>query len=386
MKNKLKYFSLILMLVIVFSAAACSPGGDPDVSSPKTEVSSSGPTEDQTETVTEVSTDAEEPETFIFTDSAGREVSLPANIEKIVPSGPLSQQILFSIAGDKMIALSNPISANEEQYLNEKYQTLPVIGQFFGSQDMNMEELARLAPQVVIDVGEPKDNIAEDMETITAQTGIPAIFIEADLDKYGDAYRTLGQLLGKEEQGNRLGEYCESVYADVQEKMSGIPEEERPSFAYLQGERGLNALSKGTYHATIMDMLGTNVVEVDNPSSRGSGDEINIEQLIIWDPEIIFFASGSVYSEVDSDSAFSSLTAIKQDKYYEVPGQPYNWLGTPPSINRFIGLQWMAHILYPDVFTEDFEEITQEYYKLFYDYEMTSDEYSAMMTNSSLKE
>ena len=324
--------------MIVFSAAACSPGGDPDVSSPKTEVSSSGPTEDQTETVTEVSTDTEEPETFIFTDSAGREVSLPANIEKIVPSGPLSQQILFSIAGDKMIALSNPISANEEQYLNEKYQPLPVIGQFFGSQDMNMEELARLAPQVVIDVGEPKDNIAEDMNTITAQTGIPAIFIEADLDKYGDAYRTLGQLLGKEEQGNRLGEYCESVYADVQEKMSGIPEEERPSFAYLQGQRGFNALSKGTYHATIMDMLGTNVVEVDNPSSRGSGDEINIEQLIIWDPEIIFFASGSVYSEVDSDSAFSSLTAIKQDKYYEVPGQPYNWLGTPPSINRFIGL------------------------------------------------
>lgn len=382
MKNKLKYLNLILMLLIAFAITSCAPGKDPVKTEPVLEF----PTVAPTGASTELPTEAEEPETIIFTDSAGREVALPAKIERIVPSGPLSQQMLLSIAGDKMIALTNSLNEGEVYYLGKEYQALPVIGQFFGSQDMNMEELARLAPQVVIDIGEPKGNIADDMDTITMQTGIPAIFIEADLDKYGDAYRILGELLDRKEKGATLGEYCDRVFADVQERMDKIPKDERPTFAYLQGDSGLNALSKGTYHATIMDMLGNNVVEVESPSSRGIGDEINMEQLIIWQPEIIFFASGSVYSEVEDDPAFSSLVAIKEGKYYEVPGQPYNWLGTPPSVNRYIGLQWMAHILYPDIFTEKIEDIVQEYYKLFYDYEMTSEEYVDMMLNSSLKE
>ncbi len=380
MKNKMKILSLIFALMLVFAVTACSPG-KPVETRPETEA----PTEALTEAPTEAATEPADPETFVFTDSVGREVELPSNIERIVPSGPLGQQILLSIAGDMLVALTNDVTDGQAYYLGEQYKELPVIGQFFGSQDMNMEELARLAPQVVIDIGEPKGSIAEDMDTITMQTGIPAIFIEADLVNSGDAYRTLGELLGKEEKGAALSEYCDRVYADVTTKMNEIPEEDRLSFAYLMGDNGLNALSEGTYHATIMDMLGNNVVEVESPSQRGSGDEINMEQLIIWDPEYIFFASGSVYSDVETDSAFSTLKAIQAGNYYEVPGLPYSWLGSPPSVNRYIGLQWMAHILYPDVFTEDFEGITQEYYKLFYDFEMSAEEYSEMMINSTLE-
>jgi iron complex transport system substrate-binding protein len=383
LKNNLKVFSLILALLMAFAVTACTPG-KPAETTPVTET----PTEAITEAPTEAPVVPADPEadTFVFTDSAGREVELPINIERIVPSGPLGQQILLSIAGDMLVALTNDVSEGQAYYIGEQYKDLPVIGQFFGSQDMNMEELARLTPQVIIDIGEPKGGIAEDMDTVTMQTGIPAIFIEADLEKSGNAYRTLGQLLGKEEKGAALGDYCDQVFAEVTAKMAEISEEDRASFAYLMGDTGLNALSKGTYHATIMDLLGNNVVEVESPSSRGSGDEINMEQLLIWNPEYIFFASGSVYSQAKTDPAFSTLQAIQDDQYYEVPGLPYSWLGAPPSVNRFIGLQWMAHILYPDVFTEDLTGIVQEYYKLFYDFEMSSAEYAELMVNSELKE
>ncbi|MDD2426738.1 MAG: ABC transporter substrate-binding protein [Eubacteriales bacterium] len=373
MNRKSKVLSLFIALLTIFSITACTADAE-------------APANEPTQPLTGVPTETETPETYVFTDSAGREVLLPSNIERIVPSGPLSQQLLLTIAGDLLVALTNDLSAGEAYYIGEEYQALPVIGQFFGSQNMNMEELARLEPQVVIDIGEPKGNIAEDMDTITLQTGIPAIFIEADLEKSGEAYRTLGKLLGREEKGAALGNYCDRVFAGAKAKMAEIPESERISFAYLQGESGLNAISRGTYHALIMDMLGKNVVEVESPSSRGSGDEINMEQLIMWDPEIIFFASGSVYDEVELDPAFSSLSAVQNGKYYEVPGLPYNWLGTPPSVNRYIGLEWMAQILYPDIFTEDFAAIAQEYYKLFYDYDLSSEEYADMMANSTLKD
>ena len=192
MKYNLKILSLILALLLTFTVTACKPG-EPAASEPVTKAPTEVPTVAPTEIPTEAADDPEA-ESFIFTDSAGREVELPTNIERIVPSGPLGQQILLTIAGDMLVALTNNLTDDEAYYLGEGYQALPVIGQFFGSQDMNMEELASLAPQVVIDIGEPKGSIAEDMDTITMQTGIPAIFIEADLDKSGDASRTLGQL------------------------------------------------------------------------------------------------------------------------------------------------------------------------------------------------
>ena len=40
--------------------------------------------------------------TYIFTDSAGREVELPRNIERIAPSGPLAQIVLFTLCPDKL--------------------------------------------------------------------------------------------------------------------------------------------------------------------------------------------------------------------------------------------------------------------------------------------
>lgn len=388
-KSKHIVLSLLLALAIALGAAACAPSEPPAETTPSKPVVSDpvdtdAPTPETTVSATEAPTDSAEPDTFVFTDSAGREVELPTTIDRIVPSGPLAQQFLLSIGGDKMVALSRSLSDSSAHYLGGHYQELPEIGQFFGSEDINMEQLAALEPQVVIDIGEPKDNIGADMDTITEQTGIPAIFIEAGLHNAGDAYRTLGSLLDKEELGERLGEYCDDVYTSVTETMAEIAEEDRLTFAYLLGETGLNALAKDTYHSTIMDMLGTNVVDIDNPSSRGAGDEINMEQLILWDPEYIFFASGSVYDDAATDPSFSTLSAIKEGKYFEVPGQPYNWLGAPPSVNRYMGLQWMAHILYPDVFTEDIESITTEYYDLFYDYDLSSEEYAEMMENSVL--
>jgi iron complex transport system substrate-binding protein len=40
-----------------------------------------------------------EPKTVTFTDSAERQVEVPAKVTKIVPSGPLAQIALFALAG-----------------------------------------------------------------------------------------------------------------------------------------------------------------------------------------------------------------------------------------------------------------------------------------------
>ena len=40
--------------------------------------------------------------------------------------------------------------------------------------------------------------------------------------------------------------------------------------------------------------------------------------------------------------------------------------GFPPSVNRLIGLRWLAKILYPDKFPEDMRTLTRDFYTMFY--------------------
>ena len=122
-------------------------------------------------------------ETRMITDSAGRQVEIPAEITRIAPSGSTAQMILMPVAYDLLVGLSSSPSTAQMSYFPEEMRYLPTFGQFYGSKaSLNMESLIAAQPQLIIDLGDAKDSIAEDMDTIQKQTGIPTIFIEADLD------------------------------------------------------------------------------------------------------------------------------------------------------------------------------------------------------------
>ncbi len=95
-------------------------------------------------------------ETYAFTDSAGRKVNLPKQIDRIAPSGGLAQAALFAIAPDKLVGISSPWKDSALSYVGEKYSELPVFGQFYGMKNFNKEAVLAANPQVIIDVGEKR--------------------------------------------------------------------------------------------------------------------------------------------------------------------------------------------------------------------------------------
>ena len=66
----------------------------------------------------EVTPEAVEPTTKVFTDSTGREVELPAKIEKVAVSGPLAQIVLFALAPDMLVGIATEWDATAEQYFD----------------------------------------------------------------------------------------------------------------------------------------------------------------------------------------------------------------------------------------------------------------------------
>jgi iron complex transport system substrate-binding protein len=48
------------------------------------------------------------------------------------------------------------------------------------------------------------------------------------------------------------------------------------------------------------------------------------------------------------------------------PQLPFGWVDFPPSVNRLIGMWWLAKIFYPERFPEDMRTLTRDFYRLFY--------------------
>ena len=352
MKAK-KWLAMLLAVVMVLSLAACGAQSSP-----------------QTDDTTRV-----------FTDSVGREVEVPAQIDKVALSGPMAQIVLFALCPDKLVGVSNAWSTEAEQYLDEKYFTMPEIGQLYGGKgELNPETLLQSGAQIVIDVGEPKGSIAEDLDALQEQTGIPFVHITATTETTGDAYRMLGDLLNMKDEAETLAAYCEKIY-DRTVSIAGSVE--KANVLYVTGDMGQNVIAAGSYHAEILDLLTNNLAVVDEPSSKGTGNEVSMEQILTWDPDVVIFAPESIYDTVADDAAWQSVTAIKNGAYYEVPFVPYNWMGFPPSVQRYLGMMWLSKVLYPDATAEyDLFSDVQEYYKLFYHCDLTQAQFDALVANS----
>ena len=320
--------------------------------------------------------------TRTFVDSTGREVEVPATIERIALSGPSAQIVLFALAPDMFVGIANPWDSSAGQYLPTEYNSLPVLGQLYGGKgELNLEELLAADPQVVIDVGEPKSSIAQDMDALTEQTGIPFVHITATLATFDEAYTKLGELLGREAEAAVLADYCRSVYDRAVDIAGRV---DKVDLLYITGVEGLNVIAKDSYHSEVIDLLSNNLAVVESPSSKGTGNEVDMEQLIKWNPEYIIFAPGSVYGTVAEDATWQNMQAVASGSYCEVPMGPYNWMGFPPSAQRLLGLLWMPKVLYPEAADYDLYAEVAQYYQLFYHCELTQEQFDALVAHSNL--
>ena len=259
---------------------------------------------------------------------------------------------------------------------------MPVIGQLYGGKgEINLEELLAVAPQLVIDIGEAKDGMAEDLDALQQQTGIPFVHIDAYLDNTAEMFRIVGDLLGAEEQAEKLAAYWTTHFDMVNDILDEVGDS-KAELLYIAGDEGLNVIANGAYHSEVIDMFSNNIAIVENPSSKGTGNEVDMEQLLMWNPQYLIFDSESIYDQVAERPEWQNMDAVKAGRYYEVPAGPYSWLGFPPSVQRILGMMWMEQLFYPEYCDFDLKEAVTEYYSLFYHCELTDAQYEALVANS----
>jgi iron complex transport system substrate-binding protein len=321
--------------------------------------------------------DAGSADVQLFCDSAGRSVALPANITAVSPSGAYAQILLCTLCPEKLISLSSRFSDVQLKYLDPCVSDLPILGRFYGKNaDLNYEEIIKMSPDVIIDIGEPKDGIADDMNTLQEQTGLPCIFIEATLMHVAEAYRMLGEGLGCDARAQDLATYIDDVLEFAQANQAEIQSRNLRAM-YSTGAYGYEVKEAGSIHAAPLELVGIeNVAVLEGTAST----EVSPEQVMLWAPEILLLSESSgFYDYVYSDATWAQIPAVVNGRVYEVPGEPYEWMDKPPSVQTVLGVEWLGNLLAPDIYNFDMVERTCAFYKLFWNYNLDEDAARALL-------
>lgn len=328
----------------------------------------------------EETTKASAETTRVFTDSAGREVILPEEIHKIAPSGPLAQIVLYTVAPDKLSGRASDFSEDAKVYIDEKYWGLPKFGQFYGKNaNLNMEALIAAQPDVIVDIGEAKKTIKEDMDALQEQLGIPVVFVEADLDTMSSAYKMLGELTGETTQAEKLSDSCDSILQKAEAAKGSIGTEQKKSVYFATGEDGLHTNAEGSIHARVIEEIGAENAAKVEQASGGGGSEVSMEQLLLWQPDIILADSDALYHTITTDPVWGEINAVKEGHVYQIPSAPYSFMSNPPSVNRMIGILWLGNLVYPQQYEGDIKEEVKSFYDLFYHVQLSEEQIESIL-------
>jgi iron complex transport system substrate-binding protein len=199
-------------------------------------------------------------------------------------------------------------------------------------------------------------------DRVQEQTGVPYALLDGRFDGIPTAYRTLGTLIGRREQGEAFARGAEDTVKTITQRVGTVPPEKRPRVYYARGPRGLETGLGGSINVETIELLATNVAG----GTRGGLANVSIEQVLVWNPEVIITIDQDFAASVASDPAWASVAAVRARRVHLSPKLPFGWVDFPPSVNRLIGLWWLAKILYPALFPEDLRALTRDFYTRFY--------------------
>lgn len=156
--------------------------------------------------------------------------------------------------------------------------------------------------------------------------------------------------------------YVDDQVRFVTSRTSTLSPHERPTVYYLRGPDALTSHGTRGCPYWYTHLAGAQMA-VAGTSNQGRAT-ITAEQLILWNPEVVFV--GRFYS-VDlllKDPRFRTLRAVEHNAVYPMPTGVFFWDGGPESVLLML---WAAKTVHPELFPDlDLARAIREYYSQFY--------------------
>ncbi|MDR0615911.1 MAG: ABC transporter substrate-binding protein [Synergistaceae bacterium] len=322
-----------------------------------------------------------------ITDSVGRKVTLPDEINRVVISSiwPLpSVYCLFEGSAKKLVGIhpASMSAAQNSMLARVTPDILKASTGFTKGNDINMEELLKLRPDVVFYAPASEGETDAEYEQFKA-AGIPAVAFSTftwnfDCVKtFENWVKLLGEVLQRQDEAAGIAAYGHEAYENIQKTFAANPGMKKPKVLILfEYKDGFITTSGSNFFGQywIESSGGINVA-----SGLSGMPEINMEQVYQWDPDIIFITNFSPALPEDllenkiEGHDWRGVSAVKNGKVYKFPLGMYRWF--PPSSDTPLALKWLAQKTHPDLFPDmDMEKEVLDYYERFYKVKLTDDD------------
>ena len=298
------------------------------------------------------------------TDAAGRAVPVPDKVTRVFPAGPPAAILLYTLAPDLLLGWPRANRPEECEFMLPDVCRRPEVGRITGrGNTANLEVVLALKPDLILDVGATSPTFVSLATRVQEQTGIPYALLDGRFDAIVPSYRTLGALVHRRAEAEALARHAEEMMTGIRRRIAAIPESRRPRVYYARGPRGLETGLGGSINVETIEFLGARNVAGER---KGGLAIISIEQVLLWDPDVIVTIDMDFAASVRRDPVWAPVKAVRDGRVHLSPKLPFGWVDFPPSVNRLAGLWWLAKILYPEHFPEDIRALTRDFYRRFY--------------------
>lgn len=303
------------------------------------------------------------------TDATGRAIAIPDKIQRIFAAGPPAALVLYTFAPELLLGWTKNPDPEQCAYLGPGACDKPEVGRLTGrGNTTNLEVLLKLKPDLIVDVGTINDTYISLATRVQEQTGIPYALLDGRFDAVATLYRKLGELTHRQDQAEAFAQYADNTITTIKSRIDKIPAAQRPRVYYARGPRGLETGLGGSINVETIEFLGARNVAGDR---QGGMATVSMEQILAWNPDVIITIEPAFAAGIKANSVWSPIKAVQSGRVYLSPRLPFGWVDFPPSVNRLIGLWWLAKALYPDQFHEDLKPLTREFCQRFYHLTLT---------------
>jgi iron complex transport system substrate-binding protein len=295
---------------------------------------------------TEVVEETDNP--IVITDVIGREVSLEKPATKLVGTHnpTLNAAVVLGGGGKYLVGFGNKeMSRGLYEQVIDSYDDLVQIGK--GS-TINFESVVAAGADLAI-LPERNQDLVPQFEEIN----LPAVVILDSTESFETVKQTLtllGQVLGEDERAEQITAFLDAQLEQAQTLLKDTTE--RPSVLFLGASSQLSVAPAAMIQTSLIEAGGgTNAVS--GVEGTGSFIEVNIEQIVAWNPDVIWYPAYSDYTMEDllNDPTWSSINAIKNKQVFEFPSLLEPW--DQPTAAVALGVDYALYSLHPDLYNLD---------------------------------
>lgn len=312
----------------------------------------------------------------VLTDDTGRNVTVPTTsaLNSIYFTSALAQIFCFTVAPDLLAGTAIPFEKSQLEYLPAGTEQLAYLGSLSQGGVIDTDMLTYKKVQIIFSISgtDLTDVNVDDALSLQSKTGIPVFLIDGSFKVIADTYRLLGKCLGRQSRAEELASYCENAYQRVTEAVSTVPRDKLVSYYFAEGPEGLQTEPDTSQHSLAFQAARGQNVAANYPMPEGIREMVptSIEQVKRWDPDFIICWDAAdrngATDLIRASSNWSELSAVKNKRVIAMPDLPFAFCDRPPAVNRFLGIQWLANLFYPDYFDIDMVATVREFYSKCY--------------------